>query len=39
MNDHIAKPIDPDELFKVLLRWAERGILEDAKEQSLGSLQ
>jgi two-component system, sensor histidine kinase and response regulator len=21
MNDHIAKPIDPDELFHVLLRW------------------
>jgi two-component system, sensor histidine kinase and response regulator len=21
MNDHIAKPIDPDRLFKTLLRW------------------
>jgi signal transduction histidine kinase/CheY-like chemotaxis protein len=21
MNDHVAKPIDPDELFRVLLRW------------------
>ena len=21
MNDHIAKPIDPDQLFGVLLRW------------------
>ena len=21
MNDHVAKPIDPDELFTVLLRW------------------
>ncbi len=21
MNDHIAKPIDPDELFKTLLKW------------------
>ena len=27
MNDHIAKPIDPDQLFGVLLRWfvAPRG--------------
>ena len=24
MNDHIGKPIDPDELFSVLLRWAGR---------------
>jgi len=23
MNDHVAKPIDPDELFTVLLRWVE----------------
>jgi signal transduction histidine kinase/DNA-binding response OmpR family regulator/HPt (histidine-containing phosphotransfer) domain-containing protein len=23
MNDHIAKPIDPDELFTVLLRWVK----------------
>jgi signal transduction histidine kinase/DNA-binding response OmpR family regulator/HPt (histidine-containing phosphotransfer) domain-containing protein len=21
MNDHVSKPIDPDELFRVLLRW------------------
>ena len=21
MNDHVAKPIDPDELFSALLRW------------------
>jgi two-component system sensor histidine kinase/response regulator len=25
MNDHIAKPIDPDHLFSVLLRWTCRG--------------
>jgi len=26
MNDHIAKPIDPEQLFEVLLRWiGERG--------------
>ena len=24
MNDHIAKPIDPDQLFGVLLRWISR---------------
>ena len=24
MNDHIAKPIDPDQLFGVLLRWIRR---------------
>jgi two-component system sensor histidine kinase/response regulator len=25
MNDHIAKPIDPDQLFGVLLHWIRRG--------------
>jgi two-component system sensor histidine kinase/response regulator len=25
MNDHIAKPIDPDQLFGVLLRWIRPG--------------
>ena len=25
MNDHIGKPVDPDELFSVLLRWTGRG--------------
>ena len=24
MNDHIAKPIDPDQLFGVLLKWVRR---------------
>ena len=24
MNDHIAKPIDPDQLFGVLMRWIRR---------------
>ena len=24
MNDHVDKPIDPDELFRVLLRWVKR---------------
>ncbi len=23
MNDHVAKPIDPDELFRVLLKWVK----------------
>jgi two-component system sensor histidine kinase/response regulator len=26
MNDHIAKPIDPDQLFGVLLRWIKHGV-------------
>ncbi len=24
MNDHIAKPIDPNQLFDILLRWIGR---------------
>jgi two-component system sensor histidine kinase/response regulator len=27
MNDHIAKPIDPDEFFSMLKRWIEPGPL------------
>ena len=37
MNDHIAKPIDPDQLFNVLLRWTGRSKAEETMEQSLGS--
>jgi len=37
MNDHIGKPIDPDELFSVLLRWARPGAVEVTREPSLGS--
>ena len=33
MNDHIAKPIDPDQLFSVLLHWIRRG---DADAASSG---
>ena len=36
MNDHIGKPIDPDELFSVLLRWTTTHI-ESSKESALGS--
>jgi CheY-like chemotaxis protein len=24
MNDHVAKPIEPDRLFEVMLKWLER---------------
>jgi two-component system, sensor histidine kinase and response regulator len=37
MNDHIAKPIDPDQLFNVMLRWTRRRTAEDISEASLGS--
>jgi len=37
MNDHIAKPIDPDQLFSVLLRWTERRNDEATLESLLGS--
>jgi two-component system, sensor histidine kinase and response regulator len=33
MNDHIAKPIDPDQLFSALLHWIRRG---DADAASSG---
>jgi two-component system, sensor histidine kinase and response regulator len=32
MNDHIGKPIDPDQLFSVLLRWTGRGSAEATLE-------
>jgi len=37
MDDHIAKPIDPDQLFNVLLRWTGRRGAEETLEQSIGS--
>ena len=37
MNDHIGKPIDPDELFSVLLRWAGRRSVDVKLESSVGS--
>ncbi|MEI9478919.1 MAG: response regulator, partial [Deltaproteobacteria bacterium] len=32
MNDHISKPIDPDELFGKLLKWAKPGLVEHVWE-------
>jgi two-component system, sensor histidine kinase and response regulator len=42
MNDHIAKPIDPDQLFSVLLRWIRRtdaasGVARDMRARPRGS--
>jgi two-component system, sensor histidine kinase and response regulator len=37
MNDHIGKPIDPDQLFSVLLRWTGRRNEEVSLETPLGS--
>ena len=37
MNDHIGKPIDPDQLFSVLLRWAERRDVDARSAASDGS--
>jgi two-component system, sensor histidine kinase and response regulator len=37
MNDHIGKPIDPDQLFSVLLRWTGRGSAEVTLEPSIES--
>ncbi|MDQ7821302.1 MAG: response regulator [Candidatus Eremiobacteraeota bacterium] len=37
MNDHVTKPIDPDELFSALLRWLKPGERE-APEGSMESL-
>ncbi len=37
MNDHIGKPIDPDQLFSVLLRWTGRRGADTQSEASHGS--
>jgi CheY-like chemotaxis protein len=35
MNDHVSKPIDPDNLFATLLRWAKPWPKESVKSQPL----
>jgi len=37
MNDHIAKPIDPEQLFRVLLHWTADRVKEKSLEASLVS--
>ena len=37
MNDHIGKPIDPDELLSVLLLWARRREVDTGSEALHGS--
>jgi two-component system sensor histidine kinase/response regulator len=37
MNDHIAKPIDPEQLFRVLLHWTADGVKEKSLEAPLVS--
>ena len=37
MNDHIGKPIDPDQLFSVLLRWTGRDSARATLEPPIGS--
>jgi two-component system sensor histidine kinase/response regulator len=37
MNDHIGKPVDPDELFSVLLRCTERRNVEAKLETAFAS--
>jgi len=34
MNDHVAKPIDPDELFSALVRWIKPGRREMREDRS-----
>jgi two-component system sensor histidine kinase/response regulator len=34
MNDHVAKPIDPDQLFGSLVRWIKPGVRDFAPETS-----
>jgi len=37
MNDHVAKPIDPDELFRVLTRWMTSGATATGEETTIAS--
>ena len=33
MNDHIAKPVDPQRLFETLLAWLERGSVSEVADK------
>ena len=35
MNDHVAKPIDPNELFRVLLKWVKPKIVKSLPNENL----
>jgi len=37
MNDHIAKPIDPDQLFRTLARWVKPRPVEATKPQEMAT--
>jgi signal transduction histidine kinase/DNA-binding response OmpR family regulator/HPt (histidine-containing phosphotransfer) domain-containing protein/HAMP domain-containing protein len=37
MNDHVSKPIDPDELFAALLRWIKPSDRRDLERASVGT--
>jgi signal transduction histidine kinase/CheY-like chemotaxis protein/HPt (histidine-containing phosphotransfer) domain-containing protein len=39
MNDHVTKPIDPDELFSALARWIKPGEREMAEAESSCAIQ
>jgi PAS domain S-box-containing protein len=34
MNDHVSKPIDPEELYRTLQRWIRRSVPEEFEERS-----
>jgi CheY-like chemotaxis protein len=38
MNDHIAKPIDPDQLYSVVLRWIHPGKVVESSPQQMSAV-